>query len=53
MAIADEAGMPLLQMSVAWVLANPVVTAPIIDASRPEQLASSLSGFEVKLDADR
>ena len=37
--------MPFLQMSVAWVLADPVVTALIIDASRPEQLAGSLSGF--------
>jgi aryl-alcohol dehydrogenase (NADP+) len=35
---------------VAWVLANPIITAPIIGASRPEQLADSLKATEVKLD---
>jgi aryl-alcohol dehydrogenase (NADP+) len=32
------------------VLANPVITAPIIGASRPEQLADTLKAVEVKLD---
>ena len=40
--IASEAGMSLAQMAVAWVLANPVITAPIIGASRPEQLDDTL-----------
>lgn len=34
----------------AWVLANPIITAPIIGASRPEQLADSLKAVELKLD---
>ncbi|MDX1513286.1 MAG: aldo/keto reductase [Gammaproteobacteria bacterium] len=50
--LADKAGMPLIRMAIAWVLANPVVTAPIIGASRPEQLDDSLAAFEVKLAAD-
>ena len=29
-----------------WVLANPAITAPIIGASRPEQLADSLAAAE-------
>jgi aryl-alcohol dehydrogenase-like predicted oxidoreductase len=41
--VALEAGLDLVTMSVAWVMANPVVTAPIIGASRPEQLAASLA----------
>jgi aryl-alcohol dehydrogenase (NADP+) len=48
--LADEAGMSLTAMAVAWVLANPVVTAPIIGASRPEQLADSLAAVEAPLD---
>ena len=37
-AVAAEAGMSLAQLAIGWVLANPVVTAPIVGASRPEQL---------------
>ncbi len=48
--VADQAGMPLAQMAVAWVLANPTITAPIIGASRPEQLEDSLRAAEAPLD---
>ncbi len=41
--IAEEAGMSLATLAVAWVLATPAVTAPIIGASRSEQLADSLA----------
>ena len=37
-ALAAEAGMSLAQMAIAWVLANPAITSPIVGASRPEQL---------------
>ncbi|PFG74993.1 aldo/keto reductase [Tepidiforma thermophila] len=47
--IAAEAGMSLAQMAVAWVMANPVITAPIIGASRPEQLADTLAAAETPL----
>jgi aryl-alcohol dehydrogenase-like predicted oxidoreductase len=50
--VADAAGLSLTTLSLAWVLANPVITAPIIGASRPEQLAESLKAIEVKLDED-
>jgi 1-deoxyxylulose-5-phosphate synthase len=48
--LADEAGVSLVTLSVAWVLANKAVTAPIIGASRPEQLADSLAAAEYALD---
>lgn len=48
--VADAAGLSLTTLSLAWVLANPIITAPIIGASRPEQLADSLKAIEVKLD---
>lgn len=50
--LAAEAGLDLVTMAVAWVMANPVVTAPIIGASRPEQLAPALAAAEVTLAPD-
>ena len=35
-----------MQVALAWVLKNPAITAPIIGASRPEQLADSLAAAE-------
>jgi len=49
--IAAQAGLSMVTLAVAWVLANPVITAPIIGASRPEQLADSIAAAEVTLDA--
>ena len=48
--VADLAGLSLTTLAVAWVLANPIITAPIIGASRPEQLFDSLKAVQVKLD---
>ncbi len=48
--VADLAGLSLTTLSLAWVLANPIITDPIIGASRPEQLVDSLKALEVKLD---
>jgi 1-deoxyxylulose-5-phosphate synthase len=45
-AVALEVGMSMATLAVAWVLSNPAVTAPIIGASRPEQLADSLQAAQ-------
>jgi len=37
-------------LAVAWVLAHPAVTAPLIGASKPEQLQASIAAVELKLD---
>jgi 1-deoxyxylulose-5-phosphate synthase len=50
--LAKQAGTDLVTLSVAWVLANKAVTAPIIGASRPEQLPASLAGAEFVLHED-
>ena len=50
--LAQEAGVSLVTLSVAWVLANTAITAPIIGASRPEQLDSSLAAAGFTLDDD-
>jgi 1-deoxyxylulose-5-phosphate synthase len=44
--VADEAGMSMVTMAMRWVLSNPAITAPIIGASRPEQLADNLAAAE-------
>lgn len=51
-ALAEEAGMPLVTMAVAWCLAQPAVTSPIIGASRPEQLQASIAALDVTLGDD-
>jgi aryl-alcohol dehydrogenase (NADP+) len=50
--LAAEAGMSLVQLAVAWVLAHPAVTAPIIGASRPEQLDQVLPAVDKGIGAD-
>jgi aryl-alcohol dehydrogenase (NADP+) len=49
--LAREAGMPLVRLAVAWVLAHGAITAPIVGASRPEQLDDVLPAAEKELDA--
>jgi 1-deoxyxylulose-5-phosphate synthase len=50
--VAAEAGMSLATLSVAWVMANPAITCPIVGASRPEQLADSFAAAATPLPAD-
>ena len=48
--IADEAGIPLASLAVAWVMAQPTITAPLLGASRPEQLDATIAAASLKLD---
>jgi aryl-alcohol dehydrogenase-like predicted oxidoreductase len=50
--LADEAGLTMAQMAVAWVLGNPNVSTAIVGASRPDQLADSVRASGVVLDDD-
>lgn len=45
--VADEAGLPLAQLSLAWCLTNPNVSTVILGASRVEQLKENLGALEV------
>ena len=49
--LAAEAGMPLARLAVAWMLAEPAITSPIVGASRPDQLDDVLPATEKPLDA--
>jgi len=50
--LAEQAGMSMAQMAVAWVLGNPNVAAAIVGASRPEQLVESVRASGTVLDDD-
>jgi 1-deoxyxylulose-5-phosphate synthase len=49
--LAKQHGTELTTLAVGWVLANPAITAPLIGASKPEQLNASLAAVDLKLDA--
>jgi aryl-alcohol dehydrogenase-like predicted oxidoreductase len=50
--LAENAGLSLIQMALAFVLAHPAVTAPIIGPRTMEQLESQLSAVDVTLSTD-
>jgi aryl-alcohol dehydrogenase-like predicted oxidoreductase len=47
--IADELGLSMAQLAVAWVLANDNVAAALIGASRPEQVAENVKAAGVRI----
>ena len=47
--LADDAGLSLVHMAVAWVVNNPAVTAAIIGPRTMEQLTSQLGAADVRL----
>jgi aryl-alcohol dehydrogenase-like predicted oxidoreductase len=47
--VADEAGLSLAQLAVAWVLQNDNVAAAIIGASRPEQVVENVKAAGVTI----
>jgi aryl-alcohol dehydrogenase-like predicted oxidoreductase len=48
--IAEQAGLTLAQLAVAWVLQNQNVSAAIVGATRPEQVRENARASGVKLD---
>jgi aryl-alcohol dehydrogenase-like predicted oxidoreductase len=48
--IADEAGLSMAQLAIAWVLHQSNVSAAIIGASRPEQVTENVKAAGAKLD---
>ena len=49
--LAQELGLSLPQLALAWVLRRPEVTSAIIGASRPEQITENAKASGVKLEA--
>jgi aryl-alcohol dehydrogenase (NADP+) len=50
--IAKKRGVPNAQVALAWLLAQPGVTSPIIGANKPAHLDDAAKALDLKLDAD-
>jgi aryl-alcohol dehydrogenase (NADP+) len=50
--IAEARGLPRAQVALAWLLARPGVSAPIVGATKAEQLSDAIAAVEVKLSAE-
>ena len=50
--LADQAGLSLAQLAVAWTLQNPNVASAILGASRPEQVTENAVAAGVVLEDD-
>ncbi len=48
--VAKARGISNMQVALAWVLKNPIVTAPIIGTSKAQHLDEAVGALEVKLD---
>lgn len=51
-AVAGRHGVAMSQVALAWVLQDPLVTAPIIGASKPHHLQDAVAALELKLSAE-
>jgi aryl-alcohol dehydrogenase (NADP+) len=52
LAIAQKRGVSPAQVALAWVLTNPVVSSPIVGATKPEHLADAVAAVDLHLDED-
>jgi len=50
--IAEARGITMAQVALAWVLRNPVVSSPIIGATRPHHLTDAVAALDVTLTGD-
>ena len=50
--VAEARGLPMAQVALAWILSKPVVTAPIIGATKPHHLDDAVAALSVQLTPD-
>jgi aryl-alcohol dehydrogenase-like predicted oxidoreductase len=50
--IAERRGVSPAQVALAWVMAQPAVTSPIVGVTRPEHLDDAIRAVDLELDAD-
>ncbi len=48
-AVAAERGVPMAQVALAWLLTRPVVSAPIVGATKPHHLTDAVAALELEL----
>jgi aryl-alcohol dehydrogenase-like predicted oxidoreductase len=47
--VAADRGVPMAQIALAWVLANPVVTSPIVGPTKPHHLVDAVAALDISL----
>lgn len=50
--VAQARGVPMAQVGLAWVLRNPVVTAPIVGPTKPHHLDDAVAALDIALTDD-
>ena len=50
--VARARGIPMAQVALAWVLSKPVVSAPIVGATKPQHLVDAVAALDVHLTED-
>ena len=50
--VAEARGATMAQVALAWVLANPAVSAPIVGATKAHHLADAVGALDLQLTAD-
>jgi aryl-alcohol dehydrogenase-like predicted oxidoreductase len=50
--VAEARGLPMAQIALAWMLSKPVVTSPIIGATKPNHLEDAVAALSVQLSSE-
>ena len=50
--IAEARGVTMAQVALAWVLTNPIVSAPIVGATKPHHLSEAVEALDLALTDD-
>jgi 1-deoxyxylulose-5-phosphate synthase len=50
--VAEARGLPSAQVALAWIFSKPVITAPIIGATKPHHLEDAVAALSIKLSPD-
>ncbi len=50
--LTEARGVPMAQVSLAWMLSKPVITAPVIGATKPHHLEDAVSALSLQLTAE-
>ncbi|MEU4191703.1 aldo/keto reductase [Kribbella sp. NPDC026611] len=50
--VAEERGVPMAQVALAWLLSKPIVSAPIVGATKPHHLTDAAAALDLELTAE-
>ena len=50
--VADRRGVARAQVALAWLLAQPAVTSPIVGVTKPQHLADAIAAVDLELTAE-